>query len=264
MELPKSYKEVQKLTGCLVALNHFISKSESGETLQLYLVTADVAVSSVLIREEEGTQRPIYYVSHVLRGTEERYHVIDKAAFAMGVSVRKLKAYFESHPTQVVTDQPLRRVLTSPALSGRLITWVVELSKFELSYIPRISVKAQALADFVIGSTARASPEDLMRQIEEIADPMEFKWSLHVDGAQNDKGEGAGVLIAGPHGVTMEYALQFEFRATNNEAEYEPMIVGLKLVKSLNITEVLVKGDSKLVIDEIQVKCGVKNEMLKR
>ncbi|GAA0170854.1 hypothetical protein LIER_25027 [Lithospermum erythrorhizon] len=62
----------------------------------------------------------------------------------------------------------------------------------------------------------------------------------------------------------MEYALRFSFSATNNEAEYEAMIVALKLVKSLNITEVLVKGDSKLVIDHIQGKCGVKSEVLRK
>ncbi|GAA0174904.1 hypothetical protein LIER_28192 [Lithospermum erythrorhizon] len=208
MEPPKSYKKVQKPTGCLAALNRFISNSgernlASFKTLRRMSQKKftwdeeNVAVSSMLIKEEEGTQRPIYYVSHVLRGAEERYNVIDKASFSLVISVRKLKAYFESHLIQVVTDQPLKRVLTIPALSGRLTTWAVELSEFELSYIPRINVKAQALVDFVIESTTRASPQALMRQIEEVADPKEFEWSLHVYGARNDKG-------AGPHGVTME------------------------------------------------------------
>ncbi|GAA0176481.1 hypothetical protein LIER_29463 [Lithospermum erythrorhizon] len=100
--------------------------------------------------------------------------------------------------------------------------------------------------------------------MEEIADPQGFEWSLHVDGARNDKGVGAGVLIASPHRITMEYALRFEFPAINSEAGYEAMIVGLKLVKSLNITKFLVKGDSKLVIAQLQGKCGGKNEVLKR
>ncbi|GAA0176482.1 hypothetical protein LIER_29464 [Lithospermum erythrorhizon] len=126
MEPPKGYQEVQKLIGCLAALNRFISKSgeknlpffknlrrmfqerftldkennkafvelkkylgspqllsrpEAGDTLQLYLAILDVAVSSMLIREEEGTQKPIYCASHELRRAEERYPVIDKAAF---------------------------------------------------------------------------------------------------------------------------------------------------------------------------------------
>ncbi|GAA0183486.1 hypothetical protein LIER_30887 [Lithospermum erythrorhizon] len=69
-----------------------LSRPEYGEILQLYLPISAVAVSSVLVREEEGTQRPIYYVSHVLKGVEEKYNVTDKAAFALAVSARKLKA----------------------------------------------------------------------------------------------------------------------------------------------------------------------------
>ncbi|GAA0154437.1 hypothetical protein LIER_12418 [Lithospermum erythrorhizon] len=60
----------------------------------------------------------------------------------------------------------------------------------------------------------------------------------------------------------MEYALRFSFRATNNEAGYEAMILGLRLVKSMGIEELLVKWDSKLVIDQIWGCCGVKNEVL--
>ncbi|GAA0152265.1 hypothetical protein LIER_37459 [Lithospermum erythrorhizon] len=267
MEPPNSYKEVQKLTGCLAALNRLISKSgernllffqkpeadvqgkllsrpESGESLQLYLKISDVAVSSVLIRKIEGAQKPIYHVSHVLWGTEKSYPIIDKAAFALIISARKLKAYFESHPIQVVTDQPLKRVLTSPALSGRLTTWAIELNEFEISYIPRTTIKAYALAEFVIECTARAPPKVQTQSEEQQEEANEFEWSMHVDGARNDKGVGAGVLITGPQGVTMEYTLRFLFHTTNNEAEYETMIVGLKLVSSLNIAEVLVKGDS--------------------
>ncbi|GAA0167248.1 hypothetical protein LIER_22223 [Lithospermum erythrorhizon] len=60
------------------------------------------------------------------------------------------------------------------------------------------------------------------------------------------------------------YALRFSFPTTNNEAEYEATIVWLRLVKSLEFKEVLVKGDSKLVIDQIQGACGVKSEILKK
>ncbi|GAA0148199.1 hypothetical protein LIER_07712 [Lithospermum erythrorhizon] len=185
MKPPNSYKDVRKLTGCLAALNRFISKSgernlpffknlkrmskekfvwdeeckgafkelkrylglpqllsrpKPREQLQMYLAIFDVAVSSVLIREVEGVQKLIYYVSHVLRDTEERYPIIDKASFALVISLKKLKAYFESYPVQVVTNQPLKWVLSNPALLGRLTTWAIELSEFEISYTPRTSV----------------------------------------------------------------------------------------------------------------------------
>ncbi|GAA0157828.1 hypothetical protein LIER_15009 [Lithospermum erythrorhizon] len=233
------------------------------DQLQLYLAISDVAVSSVLIREVDRVQRPIYYVSHVLKDVEERYPVIDKANFALVVSARKLKAYFESHPVQVVTNQPLKRVLTSPALSRRLTSWAVELSEFEISCIPRTSVRAKALADFITECTAR-NPQIIQGPDTSDADQAKPERTLFVDGARNGQATGAGVLIVGPQEETMEYALRFGFPATNNEAEYEAMILGLRLVRSMGFEEFLVKGDSKLVIDQIKGSCGVKNESLRK
>ncbi|GAA0148731.1 hypothetical protein LIER_08093 [Lithospermum erythrorhizon] len=102
-----------------------------------------------------------------------------------------------------------------------------------------------------------------MQHPKEEVDSQSFDWSLHVDGARNDKGAGASMLITGPQRLTMEYALTFSFPATNNEAEYEAMILRLKLVNSLSVAEVLVKGGSKLGIYQIQGKCGVNSETLK-
>ncbi|GAA0167396.1 hypothetical protein LIER_22341 [Lithospermum erythrorhizon] len=148
MKPPSSYKDIQKLTRCLAALSQFISKSgernlpvfknlrkllsrpKEGDELQLYLAVAKGAISSVRVREMEGVQKPIYYVNHVLHGSEENYLIIDKFAFALVVSACRLKPYFESHPITVVTDQPLKRILTNPALSGRMTTWAVKLSDF--------------------------------------------------------------------------------------------------------------------------------------
>ncbi|URD77573.1 Retrotransposon protein [Musa troglodytarum] len=81
------------------------------ERLCLYLATSQHAVSSVLIKEAPGKQLPIYYVSHVLRGSEERYPPIEKLAFALVLAARKLRPYFQAHTIEVMTDQPLRRSL---------------------------------------------------------------------------------------------------------------------------------------------------------
>ncbi|GAA0161346.1 hypothetical protein LIER_17682 [Lithospermum erythrorhizon] len=134
-EKNRAFEDLKEYSGS----PQLLSRAEEGETLQIYLAISDVVVSNVLIREAEGVQRLIYYVSHVLHEAEERYPIIDKAALALILSKRKVKAYFESHPIQVFTDQPLKRVLTSLALSERLTTWAVELSKFEITCHPRTS-----------------------------------------------------------------------------------------------------------------------------
>ncbi|GAA0159043.1 hypothetical protein LIER_15923 [Lithospermum erythrorhizon] len=84
------------------------------------------------------------------------------------------------------------------------------------------------------------------------------EWLMFVDRARNEKGSGVGILLRGPDGITMDYAFRFTFRTTNNEAGYEALIAGLAMVKSLGINRIWVKGDSKLVID--QVKGAYRNE----
>ncbi|CAL9020767.1 unnamed protein product, partial [Prunus brigantina] len=59
-------------------------------------------------------------------------------------------------------------------------------------------------------------------------------WILHVDSLANQQGCGAGLVLTKPDGVKIEYALRFNFRTSNNEAEYEAFLAGLRLAKSMN------------------------------
>ena len=71
-----------------------LSPSQPGEELFLYLAVSPAAVSTTLIRKEEKAQKPIYYTSRVLRGVEERYPPMEKLAFALVTTARKLKPYY--------------------------------------------------------------------------------------------------------------------------------------------------------------------------
>ncbi|KAL0313454.1 UNVERIFIED_CONTAM: Transposon Ty3-G Gag-Pol polyprotein [Sesamum radiatum] len=100
-----------------------------------------MAVSSVLIREEEGKQLFIYYVSKVLNGAEGRYTPIEKMALALVITTRRLRPYFLSHPIGVKTNNPLKQTLGKPDTSGRLVKWVMELSEYDISYGPKTTIK---------------------------------------------------------------------------------------------------------------------------
>ncbi|KAK3007885.1 hypothetical protein RJ639_013715 [Escallonia herrerae] len=180
-----------------------LSKPFPGEDLLIYLSVTEVAVSTVLIREKNGVQKPIYYVSKVLQDVETRYPKIDKIALALIISARRLRPYFQSHTIIVLTDQPLRKVLMSPEASGRLVNWSVELGEFDLQYKPRSAVKAQALADFIVECTLPEDPPQLV--ISEVTDP----WNLYVDGSSAVGNSGAGIILISPEGFIIEYALRF-------------------------------------------------------
>ena len=92
-----------------------------GEELYLYLAVTPHAVSSALIREEERVQKPVYYTSRALRGTEARYPQIEKLAFALITASRKLRHYFQAHIINVMTDHPLKKAMNKLEAAGRLI-----------------------------------------------------------------------------------------------------------------------------------------------
>ncbi|GAV56747.1 RVT_3 domain-containing protein [Cephalotus follicularis] len=78
-------------------------------------------------------------------------------------------------------------------------------------------------------------------------------WKLSVDGSSYITGSGAGVLLVSPSGWTLEYALRFGFKATNNEAEWEALIAGLTIAKHLEVQRIEASSDSQLVVG---LACG--------
>ncbi|XP_024026659.1 uncharacterized protein K02A2.6-like [Morus notabilis] len=153
-----------------------LSKPNNDEELSLYISVSQHAVSSVLIKEEGKVQLPIYYVSKRLLVAESRYSEMERLAIALMIASRKLRHYFQSHTIRVLTNHPLRQALQKPETSGRLLKWSVELSQFDIKYMPRTAIKGQALADFLAEFSHR--PTYTPSEETEIA-----RWKLYVDGA---------------------------------------------------------------------------------
>ena len=108
-----------------------------GEELHLYIAVSQAAVSAALVRNEGGSQRSVYFISRAFRGVEERYPQMEKLAFVLITAARKLKPYFQAHIIIVLTDQPLKKAMSSPEAAGRMALWAIELSKFDVQYRPR-------------------------------------------------------------------------------------------------------------------------------
>ncbi|GAV80903.1 hypothetical protein CFOL_v3_24362 [Cephalotus follicularis] len=116
---------------------------------------------------------------------------------------------------KVLTDKPLKQVLAKPDTSGRLIKWSVELGEYDVKFEARPAIKSQVLADFVGDSTPTECIEENPSENEKGV------WKLSVDGSSCLTGSGAGLVLMSPDGWTLEYALRFNFKATNNETEWK-------------------------------------------
>jgi len=287
MKSPSCVKEVQQLTGRMAALSRFLAKSgdkghpyfqclkknekfqwtpecedsflqlksylsrppvlsrpEKGHPLQLYVTVTEHAISSVLVQERE----------------ERRYPILEKAALAVVISARKLRPYFQSFSIQVRTDLPVKQILKRPDMTGRLVKWAIKLAEYDINYEPRGAIKAQALADFVAeltlpaSSTSETTPTDVNKSSPE--------WVLSVDGASNQKGSGAGVILEGPGGVLIEQSLKFSFKASNNQAEYEALIAGMLLAKEIGASRLAARSDSLLVTGQVNGEFTAKDPQL--
>ncbi|XP_073118051.1 uncharacterized protein [Elaeis guineensis] len=210
-------------------------RPEVGEVLYLYLATSPEAVSSVLIWENENrVHQPVYYVSKVLHEAETRYSRAEKMIFALVISAQRLRPYFQAHAIVVLTDQPLRAILHRPDTSGRLAKWVMKLDEFDNQYRPRSALKAQVLTDFIVECPTTDLPSGE-------GDPVKVGTS---------DWERADFLLTSSEGVVTEHALRFDFKASNNQAEYEALVAGLKLALELGIDRLQVFSDSQLIVGQ--------------
>ena len=78
---------------------------------------------------------------------------MEKLAFALITAARKLKPYFQAHTIIILTDQPLKRAMSSPEAAERMALWAIELSEFDIQYRPRTAIKGQVVADFIVEYT---------------------------------------------------------------------------------------------------------------
>ena len=144
-ECQKAFEDLKKYLSSPPLLN----PSKQGEELYLYIAVSQAAISATLVREEEGTQRPVYFVNKAFQSVEERYPWMEKLAFTLVTAAWKLKPYFQAYTIIVLTDQPLKRAMSSPEATGKMAIWAIELSEFNIQYRLRTAMKGQTVADFI-------------------------------------------------------------------------------------------------------------------
>jgi ribonuclease HI len=114
------------------------------------------------------------------------------------------------------------------------------------------------LADFIVNWTGPTQQQK---------DPPLKVWTIHCDGAWCHAGAGAAAIITSPTGIKHRYATRLSFalesdRCTNNIAEYEAVILGLRKLRALAVTTCIVKTDSKVVIGQVEKEYSAKDPAL--
>ena len=143
----------------------------------------------------------------------------------------------QAHTVFVLTEYPLQSLLKIFNFMGRIAKWGTQLGSFDIRYRPWNAVKGQVLADFV----AEFSPKNDMEMVCYVENR---SWRVFVDGALNAMGAGVGIVIITPEGIRLEHSFRMGFKAYNNKAEYEALIVGLKTALDLGTRNVEVYSDS--------------------
>ena len=168
----------------------------------------------MLICKEYKVQRPIYYVSKILRDAETRYLRLKKLSYVLVISARMLRPYFQAHTIILFTDQPLKPILHQSDTSSQLGRWVIKLTEFNIKFQPHPSIKTQILTDFVIECTLfdEALKEDeLLKEDPLEEEPTEESWIMHVDRSSSTVGSGASLILTGLEETAIEYAFIFTF-----------------------------------------------------
>ncbi|KAK9073364.1 hypothetical protein SSX86_007688 [Deinandra increscens subsp. villosa] len=224
-----------------------------GEILQMYLAVTEGTVSSVLVAERGQKQMPIYYVSKVLKDYEMRYSLMEKLVYALVLSARRLRRYFQAHTIEILTTSSINQVLRRPEVSGKMVKWAVELGQYDLQFKPRTAIKGQVVADFLAEMPVGNNKAHMTKTNSNISENASKEvWKLFTDGSSGENGAGAGLLLISPEGDELTYALKFDFNVSNNEAEYEALLAGLRLAKRMGAADVKSHVDSLLVANHIK------------
>ncbi|XP_076948958.1 uncharacterized protein LOC143621415 [Bidens hawaiensis] len=160
------------------------------EPLTLYLSASEIAIWAVLLTDRKNLQTPIYYVSRTLTDAET-----------------------SQTPPQIFPRTPNQRV-----------DWVQSEKCAE-----QTRTMQEVLAYFIAEVPQNKEKECLIEQQAPIPPERDQIWSLFTDGALSGEGSGVGLRLVNPEGHEFTYAIKLDFKITNNEAEYEAFLPGLRI-----------------------------------
>jgi hypothetical protein len=130
-----------------------------------------------------------------------------------------------------------------PILYGRIGKWTYALIEYDLTYEPLKALKGQVLADFII--------EHGIELGNEINYLTFTPWKLYFDGSVCKDSQGVSVVLISSSGAKIEMSSQLNFHCTNNPTEYQALLFGLIMLRSMGVKHVEAYGDFLLVVQQV-------------
>ncbi|OMP00134.1 Integrase, catalytic core [Corchorus capsularis] len=203
-----------------------VQSSAAGKPLRLYLAMTDIAIGGLLAQH--------YFLAHEI-------HLITKS-------------------------NQIRYILAKPSLSGRLANWLLQLSQYSISCHNPSAIKGQVVAYLLAqfpGDDSAALSKEIPGMEEQVltAESVQYH-TLYFDGSSTAEGGGAGIVILDEKSQAFTSSYKLDFPCSNNVAEYEAYLIGLLAAKEKGIKYLRVKGDSNLVISQVNGEFALKEPTL--
>ncbi|GJU86232.1 reverse transcriptase domain-containing protein [Tanacetum coccineum] len=245
----KQSMKYKALTKKLAALSQFLSKEADKALLFLKILKnyTNKKVGQWTARAGEAFQKTKEYLETLptltalikgealtLQGAELNYPELEKLVLALVYAARRLQRYFQAHSIQILTDKPIKQILARPEKSGRIAKWAIELGERDIKFRERNSIKGKILEDFLAETPS--------------AESKERNWS---DASKSLR-------------KRVSYAFRFEFDTTNNEAEYEALLVDLRIAAGMKVQDLNIFVDSQLVANQVKGLFEARHSVIKK
>jgi ribonuclease HI len=222
----------------------------------LYISTTHSVVSRALVVEKE-----IKHKDKTVKRQFPVYSKMEKICYAVIISSRKLRHYFEAHIIKVLTNQPLNNNFGNKDSSGRINKWAMEQLEYVVNFKKHSAIKSQILADFVAewdGAPLHDRGQGAQNTVGGL-----LRWSLGAIGA------GAAVVLLSPSGIKLRYTARIQFnsesdKCTNNIAVYEAILLGICKLRPIRVQKCILCTDSNVVAGQIEKECIAREPTLER
>ncbi|XP_059627593.1 uncharacterized protein LOC132270430 [Cornus florida] len=220
--------------------------------LRLNLSAANESIGTLLAQNNEwGKEQAIYYLSRVLTPVECMYTSIEKLCLSLYYAAMKLRTYMLPVAVYIISQTDLiKYMLSRPLITGRIGKWSLALMEFSFKYIPQKAVKGRGVAEFLADHPSTKIDSEICDEVDNLY--LDYTpWTLMFDGSSTHDGGGARIVIISSKGMKTKFSFFLDFKCTNNQAEYEALIIGLEILLKLKVEKVQIIGDSNLILSQL-------------